>query len=459
MNKVVILGATGFIGSHLTAALKQSGEFDVRALGSSDCNLLDPVDVSRTVRRMDVKTTVIFCSAVTPDRGFTRESMWDNITMVRHFADCLANRRLRALIFLSSSSVFGNPPAALPIREETPSSPLEPYGFSKVMCEELLRKDRAFSNFPVCILRPVIVYGRNDGHRSLVGKFFRQLKRHKALALEGGGREKCDFVNVEDLVGIILRLVKKPYNGTLNVATGRSVSIRQVVEKLSAAMGVEAKMVRRESKGVLKKDLIFDNRKICRLFPKFRFRPVDRGIVDYCRSAASGESLPRGSAAVRMQKDIAVTRSRILQLERDALAAPLRRARICLHRDRREFLQEMVIAIRRDSYVRPHRQLGRGKSYHVISGKMVIVFFDDAGKVIRRVALGGDGSGSPFLYRFRSDSWHTVIPRSACVVFKETVLGPFHKTEFAQWSPNRIDDVTMKDWLQGSAGPRRKRIK
>jgi cupin fold WbuC family metalloprotein len=68
---------------------------------------------------------------------------------------------------------------------------------------------------------------------------------------------------------------------------------------------------------------------------------------------------------------------------------------------------------------------------------LYVIFFDDDGKVTRRIEMGPVGSNSTFFYRLSSNLWHTVVPLSDFVIIHETTGGPFIKeeSEFAPWSP------------------------
>jgi cupin fold WbuC family metalloprotein len=143
------------------------------------------------------------------------------------------------------------------------------------------------------------------------------------------------------------------------------------------------------------------------------------------------------------------------ELKRAAAAAALKRARLCLHHDHADQVQEMVIAFRRDSYVRPHRHRGKTESFHVIEGELEVVFFDDGGRVTRRLRMGPPGSGRPFLYRLSSSLWHSVLPLSEFVIIHETTTGPFVKgeTEFPPWGPEDADAAGVRAFLARVGAP------
>lgn len=147
--------------------------------------------------------------------------------------------------------------------------------------------------------------------------------------------------------------------------------------------------------------------------------------------------------------DIEVNRQHIAQVQRAAKQDPLRRARLCLHHDYNDKVQEMIIAVCRDSYICPHRQLHKYKTYTMIKGSMLVPFFDDDGRVVRKIKMGEMTSREVFIHRFSSNQWHTVVPLSDIVVYIETIAGPYVKdeTEWATWGPKEGDADGIEAFL------------
>ena len=77
----------------------------------------------------------------------------------------------------------------------------------------------------------------------------------------------------------------------------------------------------------------------------------------------------------------------------------LKRSRLCLHQNHSDKVQEMVITVSRVSYIPPHRQLNKKKSYNIIEGRMMIFFFDKSGNILQKIEMGLPGSDKPFIYR------------------------------------------------------------
>ena len=155
------------------------------------------------------------------------------------------------------------------------------------------------------------------------------------------------------------------------------------------------------------------------------------------------------------QTIIEITPQLLAKLKHDAGRERLRRARLCLHSNPNEPLHEMVIAFCRDTYVRPHRHRAKNESFHIIEGELDVVFFDDTGRVTRRVAMGPVDSGRTLIYRLGSDQWHTVVVRTDMAVIHETTQGPFdpEENEFAPWSPEPSEHVAVADFMHQLIAP------
>ena len=117
---------------------------------------------------------------------------------------------------------------------------------------------------------------------------------------------------------------------------------------------------------------------------------------------------------------------------------PRRRARICIHNNTNSCLHEMILAKLQDTYVRPHKNLNKIKSIHVLEGKLTLVLFDNGGKITHVTHLEEYGSPTaPSFFRLGTACFHTLIINSPYAVFKETITGPFNPSDtlYAQWSP------------------------
>ena len=145
-----------------------------------------------------------------------------------------------------------------------------------------------------------------------------------------------------------------------------------------------------------------------------------------------------------------ITKNDLSWLKSKALANKRQRARLCSHPDVMDPLHEMLIVHVKDTYVRPHKHMGKSESFHVIEGLLNVIVFTNEGKIRETIEMGDLASGKCFYYRLFKGVYHTVVPLSELVVFHEVTNGPFKREDmvFADWSPAEDDTTGQKAFLK-----------
>ncbi|ATH09172.1 hypothetical protein BIY24_14830 [Halobacteriovorax marinus] len=128
-------------------------------------------------------------------------------------------------------------------------------------------------------------------------------------------------------------------------------------------------------------------------------------------------------------------------LKEEVTKSPTKRYRYCLHQAHQDTIQEMVIAMMEDSYCRPHSHpQASSESYHIIEGELLVLIFNNKGKVIDSVRLN---SRENLILRMNNGTIHMPIALSEIVIYHETISGPFEKdlmVHYVDWAP-REDDI------------------
>ena len=107
--------------------------------------------------------------------------------------------------------------------------------------------------------------------------------------------------------------------------------------------------------------------------------------------------------------------------------------RLLLHPSPQSDLHDMVIAMKNNTCVLPHKH-HKSESYHIMDGEMLLVYFSDDGQINNFVKLSHQDT---FVARVDSDQYHGVIALSEYIIFHETRIGPFHRNSdsvFATWA-------------------------
>ena len=148
---------------------------------------------------------------------------------------------------------------------------------------------------------------------------------------------------------------------------------------------------------------------------------------------------------------IDLNKNQLESLKKKALEASNSRYRLCLHHSIDEQVHEMINVFHKLTYIQPHRHpIGKTESYHIIEGKLIVLIFNNDGKVIKRINMENYEAGEVFIYRITANIWHMPVPNSEFVLFHETFSGPFDKDNdviYSDWSPNESNVESIKLFL------------
>ena len=127
-----------------------------------------------------------------------------------------------------------------------------------------------------------------------------------------------------------------------------------------------------------------------------------------------------------------------------------KRIRLCAHGDTDDSLHEMFIVHTKETYVRPHKHLGKSEALHIIEGTLKLVTFDDAGNITGVTSMGDYGSGRTFYHRMSQPAFHTLLITSDVVVFHEITNGPFDRADtiWAPWAPEDSDVESVNKFTE-----------
>ncbi len=129
-----------------------------------------------------------------------------------------------------------------------------------------------------------------------------------------------------------------------------------------------------------------------------------------------------------------------------------KRARVCVHQSITSKTNEMIIALKKGSYIRPHRHpYSKSESYHVIQGKMDVYIFSRSGKKLKVIHMGDYKSKLNFFYRMNKSYFHIPIAVSKWCVYHEVYSGPFKKNQdvkYAKWSPEENNKDQVNKFLK-----------
>ncbi len=260
--RVLVTGATGFIGKALVARLAASPRYLVRAasrLGGTGPShevgngpveqilvgdLDAPVQWGAALDRVDVVVHLAGRAHVMDSRGrdplaFRRINTDATLDLARHAA---ASARCPRFIFISSIGVNGTWTIDRAFTENDPPAPEEEYARSKLDAEIGLRQLSTDTGLAVTIIRPPLVYGGNAPGN--FGRLTRILRQRIPLPLGAVGNLRS-FVSVENLTDLIVTCMEHPAaaNETFLVSDGEDLSTTALLQRMAGAMDRRAVLV------------------------------------------------------------------------------------------------------------------------------------------------------------------------------------------------------------------------
>lgn len=260
MGKVLVTGASGFVGTHLVHKLRENG-YGVSALGYSPASVFDddveyvsadltsPEATSHvSLKDVDVIFHLAGLAAVGPSFERPAEYLRVNSEIeINLFEECIKQNTFPKFLIISSSQVY-DPNAPQPFTEDTAIVPPSPYAVSK-LAQESIAMHYSRRGFEVVIARPFNHIGPGQSEGFLVSDVAKQIAE---LEHAGGGRllignldSQRDYTDVRDIVRAYIALAEKGLSGEIyNICSGRPTSGSAIVQQLIALSTVPIETVR-----------------------------------------------------------------------------------------------------------------------------------------------------------------------------------------------------------------------
>lgn len=258
MTSVLVTGADGFIGSHLTEQLVDLG-FEVRALAQynsygrigwlEESPARDALDVvlgdvrdPSLCRDLTSGIDVVFHLAALigiPYSYRAFQSYLDtNVQGTQNMCRAALEGGVSHYVQMSTSEVYGTA-LRVPIDEDHPLQPQSPYSASKIAADALARSYHASFELPVTIARPFNTFGPRQSRRAFIPTVITQVLANSDSILIGDVRPTRDLTFVRDTAQALCSLIgTAPGHGeVLNIGTGNEHSVGEVIDLIQHLMG------------------------------------------------------------------------------------------------------------------------------------------------------------------------------------------------------------------------------
>lgn len=236
-NKILVTGATGFLGRHLVAALESQGRA-VRMHSSANGDIADcplPMEGVSHVFHLAGKSYVP--ESWQNPLAFYRTNVMGAVNVLEH---CRQNQ---AALTLISSYVYGEP-QRLPIAEDHPLAAANPYAHTKILAEQTAQFYEQRFGVALTIVRPFNLYGPGQRQSFLIPSIVRQVLDPAATEVRVADlRPRRDYVYVADAVTLLQATLQPGVRGVYNLGSGRSATVAEVAELVSKAAGIGKPLV------------------------------------------------------------------------------------------------------------------------------------------------------------------------------------------------------------------------
>ncbi len=250
--KVLVTGGAGFIGKHLVRSLLEKGyqvtifdNFSNSTKGSVsylvdigvaviEGDITKPLEISDAVRNQDVVIHLAAKISVSESIISPAETFQVNVNGTRNVLAACEKNYVKKLIAASSAAVYGEGCPDVKLTEKSETSPISPYGESKVKMEQEIREFESKHGINCVILRFFNIFGvgQSKEYAGVISKFVEKISQEKPLEIFGSGMQTRDFVAIEDVVKSIHNSISRGKSGTYNVASGKSVTIKMLAEMM-----------------------------------------------------------------------------------------------------------------------------------------------------------------------------------------------------------------------------------
>ncbi|MDF1540274.1 MAG: GDP-mannose 4,6-dehydratase [Candidatus Thorarchaeota archaeon] len=264
-SKILVTGAAGFIGSHLTDALIKSGaevrafvrytssgtmgnlkyiDTDVENLEIVMGDLKDPYACKNAM--IDVDYVFHLASVISIPYSYIhpREYFDSNVNFILNILQAAMDMDLKGIIHTSTSEVYGTA-EHVPIPENHPLKAQSPYSASKIAADKIAESFYRSFDLPIITVRPFNTYGPRQSIRAVIPTIITQALSQKTILI-GDTRPTRDFLYVTDTVKGFVEIASnydKLLGMTVNLGTGVEISIQDLIENIVELTESSAKVV------------------------------------------------------------------------------------------------------------------------------------------------------------------------------------------------------------------------
>ncbi|MDP2649736.1 MAG: NAD(P)-dependent oxidoreductase [bacterium] len=242
-KKILVTGGHGFIGQYLIKRLiLKESKVDVFDIS----NGLDITNAEQLKSFVKKKYDIIYHLAGFSGSAESNQEKLKclniNLLSTVNLFELILKYSPKTKIILSSSRLEYGPPKYLPIDELHPTEPTSMYGLTKLNSTQMAMIYRDQFNLDVTVMRTSNVYGPHSNKKfagyNVVNHFINLAKKGKTLTIYGDGKQKRDYIYIDDFVDVLILATSKKASGKIyNLGLSKGVVFREMAELIVKAVG------------------------------------------------------------------------------------------------------------------------------------------------------------------------------------------------------------------------------
>ncbi|QQL50202.1 NAD-dependent epimerase/dehydratase family protein [Mucilaginibacter ginkgonis] len=244
-HSFIIIGAAGFLGSTMTAYLKEKG-FEVYEIlrGQISGIELDFNFLSNLVKVTNNPVVIDFSYTSVPNTSFqdpVKDYSENLYNVIRHLEFVKQLHNPTYVYISSGGTVYGNLDVNKAVDENYQNNPLSPYGITKLCCEKYVMMYNQVHNLKTKIIRPSNIYGPGQkpfrGQGIIANAIVKMLKG-QPIQVFGNGDQVRDYLYVDDFTSAIFDVVIHGTDDIYNIGFGRGYSINDLIAKIEKLLNI-----------------------------------------------------------------------------------------------------------------------------------------------------------------------------------------------------------------------------
>ena len=253
--KILITGGMGFIGSYLVDyLLKQGNEITIldnfsnsnkksrKKIENNNLKIIEGDirkinDVHNSIKNKEIVIHLAAKISVEESIKNPKETFDVNVGGTRNVINACEKSNIKKLIVASSAAVYGENVSNIKLKETSKTNPISPYGESKLLMENEIKKTQIKNKKLNCIiLRFFNIFGKGQSteYAGVITKFIEKISTDETIEIFGDGLQQRDFISIYDVIESIDNAINNGKSGTYNIGRGETITIKELAKIMVA---------------------------------------------------------------------------------------------------------------------------------------------------------------------------------------------------------------------------------